>query len=82
MRNWMREPLTITWPAGDQLVAKSAEQDCHLWISGGHGTHEWSNRALHSQTAHFIRRVLPHLDDVTKLDIDIEGDKVAWNEAA
>jgi len=79
VREWMREPLTITWQ-GDRLIAKSAEQSCHLWIDGGHGSHEWSNRALHTQTGHFIRRVLPHLDNVAKLDIDIEGDKVAWNK--
>jgi hypothetical protein len=79
IHGWMREPLTLTWQ-GHQLVAKTEEQSCHLWIDGGHGNHEWSNRALHSLTAHFIRRVLPHLDNVAKLDIDIEGDKVAWNE--
>ncbi|HEX7704397.1 MAG TPA: hypothetical protein VF403_26835 [Kofleriaceae bacterium] len=43
-------------------------------------SHEWTNRALHSQVAHFIRRVLPHLDNVAKLDVDIEGEKVAWNK--
>jgi hypothetical protein len=26
--------------------------------------------------------VLPHLDNVAKLDIDIEGDKRPWNEDA
>jgi hypothetical protein len=82
VRGWMREPLTVEW-SRDVLVARTPEQSCHLMITGGRSSgmsHEWSNRALHSQVAHFIRRVLPHLDNVAKLDVDIEGEQVAWNK--
>jgi hypothetical protein len=85
IKEWMNELASVTF-ADEILVARSAEQSCHKMITGsasGSGIqHEWTNRDVHTQVGHFIRRVLPHLDNVVKLDIEIEGETKPWSQEA
>ena len=83
IKEWMSELSSVTF-SKELLVVRSADKSCHQMLGGSTGgvDHEWTNREVHTQVGHFIRRVLPHLDGVVKLDIDIEGKTEPWYQEA
>lgn len=88
VREWLPSLADVAWDGASTLVMRSARLDGTIWLSGGEhasGGRYFDNRALHGHFLGVVRRVLPRLEAIARIDrlaVEVDGDVEAFDADA